>query len=264
MSLKSTIYVSEDLQCKDMVSFHGRQKPGFLFPMNHPPQDHPGGPRRATERDPRGVTSRVNTGFTLVEMLAVLVIILILTGLVVPPITSLLRSLQITQGGNLVSGQLDLARQLAVSQDQTISVRLIIPSGSTHFSAIALLKTPAATTAVPSPTPVLIDKPVILPDPIIMDTGTAAPATTLSTLTQPGTTPTTPATTDPSMGRFGTTYTYIGFSFYPNGATSLSSTSKWFVTVHNITDGDGMAKVPKNYYTVQLDPSSGRTTIFTP
>ena len=202
-----------------------------------------------------------NLGFTLVEMLVVLAIILVLSALVVPPVASLLRSLQITQAGNLISTQLDLARQLAVSKDLTIQVRLVVPSGSSYFSALALLKPTYPTPAVPSPTPSLVDKPTVLPGPIIMDSGS-----TLSSLTQPASASplSTPTSSDPPLGSLGSSYSYIGFYFYPDGSTSLTPTSIWYVTLHNLTDGNNLTAPPKNYYTIQIDPSSGRITQYTP
>ena len=62
--------------------------------------------------------------FTLVELIAVMAIIVILVGIVVPPVVSSLGGSQLTQATQQVMGQLASARQTALSKNRPVEIRL--------------------------------------------------------------------------------------------------------------------------------------------
>ena len=209
-------------------------------------------------------------GFTLVEMLLVIAVIIILTGLIVPAITPLLRGTQITQGGDLVTSQLEVARQTALARNRSVQVRICRPNNGQYTSIMPLIASFATnqngtlqtnSDGTPKITYTLLGKPVSLPNGVLIDSGTK-----LSTILNPaGVTATSAPTTDPQLGNQGTNYQYIAFQFRPDGSTDLGTAgSPWFLTVHNATDGDGLQNPPSNYCTIQVDPYNGHLQQFRP
>ena len=204
-------------------------------------------------------------------MLVVMGIIAILLTLVVPATVTLMRGSQITEGGDFLVAQLDLARQAALSRNRTVQVRLCRPTGG-NFTAVMPLyvATTMSATGVVTQTYTAVSKPATLPTAVIIDSGK-----TLSTILNPsGVTPTTPLSTDPALGSNGTAYQYVAFQYKPDGSTDLvsqtppsagaSNASLWFLTVHNITDGDSLTNTPPNYYTIQVDAYNGHVSQFRP
>ena len=208
--------------------------------------------------------------FTLVEMIVVVGIVLLLLALIVPATVTLLRGSQLTQGGDLLMAQLDLARQAALSRNRPVQVRLCRPTGGQYTAIMPLYVaiTMSATGNV-TQTYTAVSKPVTLPTAVIMDAG----ATLSTILNQTGIAATTASTTDPRLGSLGTGYQYVAFQFKADGSTDLLSqtspstsgtTNLWFLTVHNQTDGDSLGTAPPNYYTIQLDAYNGHVRPFRP
>ena len=210
-------------------------------------------------------------GFTLVEMLLVMAVIVVLLALIVPSTISLLRGSQVGQGGEVVVSQLELARQTALARNRSVQVRVCRPVNGQFTGMMPLFAAPATNTdgsvkmsASGTVTTVYtqVGKPVSLPNAVIIDAGSK-----LSTLLNPnGVTPTSATSADPVWGSLGTNYQYVAFQFRPDGSTDLatSTSTPWFLTVHNATDGDALDTPPTNYCTIQIDPYNGHIQEFRP
>jgi uncharacterized protein (TIGR02596 family) len=201
-------------------------------------------------------------------LLVVVAIISLLGVISVPNIVSTGRSMQLTQAGQLVETQLQVARQRALANNRSVEVRFysLGASGTAPFTGIQpFFISTSGTSATPA------DKPYYLPGNMIMDSGnkqTSDNGSTLSTLlNQPTTTPLQPSSllAPQSLGTSGTNYTCVTFRFKPDGSTNLTPVSNsWFVTVHASTDGNNLTTAPKNYYTVQVDAYNGHIYDFHP
>jgi uncharacterized protein (TIGR02596 family) len=193
------------------------------------------------------------------ELLVVVAIISVLAIVSLPNIISTGRSMQLTQAGQLVETQLQVARQRALANNRSVEVRFysLGTSGTAPFTAIQpFFISTSGTSATPA------DKPYYLPGNMIMDNGN-----TLSTLlNQPTTTPLQASSllAPQSLGTSGTNYTCVTFRFKPDGSTNLTPASNWFVTVHAATDRDNLTTAPANYYTVQVDAYNGHIYDFHP
>ena len=60
-------------------------------------------------------------------------------------------------------------------------------------------------------------------------------------------------------------YKYVSFLIMPDGSSSLTpQTNLWFVTLHALTNGDGLQNPPPNFFTIKIDPFNGHTIIYRP
>ena len=211
-------------------------------------------------------SKRVNA-FTLVEMLAVLGIIVVLLALLAPAVNTIVRGPLVTQAADTVAGIFNLGRQTAIANNQSVEVRFyqygdpsvtgqsVANPASGNYRAIQLYLISDNATATP------VGAVVNCPQGIIADSGT-----TISTLLAIGTQAKTWTTTDPqvSLPRAGTSYNCCVFRFRPDGSTNLPPTTSWFITLHNLIDGDGRTTPPPNYVTIQVDPTNGESIVYRP
>jgi uncharacterized protein (TIGR02596 family) len=225
-------------------------------------------------RHPALMLGRGFLALTLVEILVVCAIMTLLLAIAVPVTIGVWRSLLISQGGETIHSQLELARQTALARNRTVEVRFCRASPGASFNAIMPLVCVAT-----SPTGIYvysaIGKPSFLPVGAIIDAGA-----TLSTLLNQTNAPTSnapvhsPNATDPTLGSLQLNYQYVAFHFKPDGSTDLipetsastntNNTNLWFLTVHTATDGDSLLAAPKNFYTIQIDAYNGHLVDYRP
>ena len=223
----------------------------------------------------RTQSSSQRLGFSLLELLAVILIIGVVAVFVTPAITTILKGSQISQGEQILVDQFKLARQLALTRNRSIEVRFIrygdpeIPGEKKNdptsggYRAIQLMEVLDSGAIVP------IDKPQVLPQATILATGTLSTLLsdpTVKTLTA-SQSRTTDGGADPAMPR-GIEYCYdfAYFRFLRDGSTDLKTTNSvvWCVTLVNMNDRATGGTLPANFVTLQIDPISGAIRIFRP
>jgi uncharacterized protein (TIGR02596 family) len=179
-------------------------------------------------------------GFSLIELLAVVAVLGILLVLVTPAFNSIATSSSITQATNLISGQIELARQLAAVRNRTIELRFLKKTGE-PFSALQLwwpgLSLPA-------------EKPVVLPQGILLNESLSPWLATMGNGTMP-------------VGTSWAGATYRSFSIRPSGALvsppAAADRKNLYLTISAREEA-----TPSNYATIQVNPDTSRPILYRP
>ncbi|SDT89133.1 Verru_Chthon cassette protein D [Verrucomicrobium sp. GAS474] len=196
-------------------------------------------------------------GFSLIEVMVVLAIIVTVAFLAVPAVRQMMGGRGLTATGSAIANNLQLARQSALLQNRPIEVRFyFLPGpdgeGGRHYRAFQLFRI-EDTGAVPTTRILFFSKSIIL---------TESPSTT-SLLSLPGQ-PLDGATTGVKLPGVGVGYQYLSFRFRPSGDTNLDITQKWFLTVVSENAPTVVEGLPADFLTIQLDPTSGKAVTLRP
>jgi len=223
------------------------------------------------------------SGMTLLELLVVMCAMSLLIGLGTSPINSMLRSGEISQAAQVLADQIALARQMAISTNRQIEVRLykfidpqMSPGTAASVRGIQLFEVPDSAiaqataaggrdslgyraaskfTRLPGSS-IIIDSGEIL-SPLIGSAAGGSAVPTMSSGDELGY----------SIPAVGTAYSVVRFSFMPDGSTNLPPQTaglQWFITLHEAFKGDNLTTPPPNFATLQLLPSNGKIRTYRP
>lgn len=209
-------------------------------------------------------------GFSLIELVVVVAIIGIIAVFAVPAAGTIIRGSQLTQASQVMTDQISLARQFALTKNRAVEVRFyrfadieapgedLDKPETGKFRALQLFE--ISENGTPSP----LGKIHRFPVAVMMNSDL------LSTLVDENGTgdqaPRKPNDSDPELPRgVKRKYEFSSFRFRPDGSTNLLPNKTWYVTVHQVTDVVRDKKTPPpNFFTLQIDPVSGTSKSYRP
>ncbi len=209
-------------------------------------------------------------GFSLVELLTVLTIISILSAATIPAMQSVLQSTKITQGGQILTEQINLARQIASARNTTVQVRLIKlaqvqNAAATGYNAVQLWGAPSGSTQS-----VALGQMAILPAAVVISEDTSNYSKLLASGTGA-------VVTSSTMSVPAGTASYIYFSVMPSGVIPVNNVTTAettemtgaYLSVVGSSYGSssaapGAVGAPQNYLVVQMNPHTGSTLVYRP
>lgn len=205
---------------------------------------------------------RTVSAFTLVELLVVIVVLAMLLLVAVPSMFSSTSASQLTATGDLLLNKLSETQQEAIASDSEVEVCFIMSANARALEPVPRLRSfqvlrmtslheggPETDLAAAEEVIRFADGIVVSSKPkitSIFEAGTAAG-------TNPGvkSDATTPAAKS------------LGVRFNPDGSTNLPPGSPWFITLVS-EESEANEGVPANFYTIQIDPATGRIRSFRP
>ena len=229
----------------------------------------------AFHRRAKGEAHAARGAFTLVEMLVVMAIIAILAVLALPAVKGMLGSMDLKGAANIVTAQLDLARQTASTRNVQTDVRIYQDpnvtdpnaGGANAYRIIAVVIPAAASGAAADE---FVSPGLALPGDIVFDQ-----STTYSTLLNPALfddsahtvtrTTAVEATTAPTQlqGK-----TYMKLSYLPGGTAYLendtTTTGTWCLSLRNVHAKAAASAPASNFISIVVDPSTSRFRVYQP
>ena len=215
--------------------------------------------------------SAVVRGFTLVEMMVVVAMIALIVTAMAPMVFSTIVSTRLTSAGETLAGQISLAHQLAVSSNQTVEVRFYqyddpeTPGSGTGYKAVAIMRASASGGLVAQGVNMVqLTDTFYLPSGIVI-----GDSSQMSPMFASGSTS---AKVDAErIIKRAATAKYKAFRFNPDGTSNLESLmggayrpNLSYLTLAEERIVDTEKTIPKNFFAIQVDPTTGRTTTYRP
>jgi len=225
--------------------------------------------------------------FSLMELIVVIAIIGVIATFTAPQAAQILKGSTLTQASTIVTDQIRLARDFAVTKNSKVEVRFYqyadpempgetvgVPTTGQYraiqvFQVLNVLKASnmnSTTATVAGEVTVPLDKVQMLPQGIIFNINA-----TYSTILNNSNSAVVAGTAEPTKlllpRGVGSSYNYVTFRFLQDGSTNLApvATTPWFFTIHSMTDkGYLQTGLPFNYFCLQIDPVSGTTKYYRP
>ncbi len=201
---------------------------------------------------PRTGRYRQRGGFTLVEVIVVMVVVTLLLTAATPAIHGMLKSSRLTTAGDALLGRMIEAQQMAVTEDTDVEVRFVETTDHTVPGSQERLRTVELLAFRP---PAIGDAE----DKDLVKTGVRLNLETGLALSQKDKF-TSLAKLDYKEGEAdedGEKERYLAFRFRSDGSTDLAPGDLWFLTLMEESSVD-FDEVPPNFYTITLDPITGR------
>lgn len=190
----------------------------------------------------RGGGSATPGGFSLVEMLVVVAIIITLAVVTVPAFNAIAIGSNINRAGQILSDQVALARLTATTRNRDVEVRIFeIPEASqTAWRGVQLY---IVEQTASGPTNIPFGRLVTFPDGIVIDASRSPLSTGIAGNTH--------------LPQYGTR-DYCGFRFRANGSLGVGASGvDNYLTI--IKEG-----APDNFYTIQINPVTGKVSEYRP
>jgi uncharacterized protein (TIGR02596 family) len=208
-------------------------------------------------------------GFSLLELLTVLVVVVIVAALVMPSVQGLAGSSNLKGSANSIAAQLDLARQTAGARNRNIEVRLYQDTtrspdtnGNSPYRLLALV---IPGSADGSTSDAFIAVPQGLPGDVIVDSSTAFSTVLNTGLGAAGLRPVaaTEAASAPASVR---NLPYVQFTFLASGRVNLDSSQQWCLTLINENKAlkNPTSGPAADYVTLTISPQTSHVSMYQP
>lgn len=211
------------------------------------------------------------SGFTLVEMLVVVGIIALIVAAMAPMVFGSLAASRLTAAGEVMAAQISFARQRAASANEEIEVRFYsyddpeAAGTQINVNAMGIYKTTLeATGGITEPKPIPISEMYYLPTGVVVSV-----SQTMSRLLSRAR-----SETDTERHILKAPATFRAFRFLPDGSTNIlqvlnaeEGETQFYAQSYISLVEDRFAdssEVPKNFFAIQIDPSTGRVTTYRP
>lgn len=209
--------------------------------------------------------------FTLIEVLVVVAMIALIVAAMAPMVFSSLVSTRLTSAGETLGGQLSLARQMAVSRNETVEVRFYeyedpeSPGSKPSYRAVAIMSLRDRPGAVANGLREQLTDTYFLPSGIVLGSSQS-----LSPLLASGSIPSTQDSE--KVIKRANNARYKAFQINPDSSTNLTllmgGTYRPDVTYFTVAEeravADDRGEIPKNFFVVQIDPDTARTSTYRP